>query len=240
MSGPYNPQPGGQPGEQPPWGGYPGGVGYPPYGQPAYGGQEGYLQGGYQSYPAQGGYSQEGYQQAGYQQGGYQQRQGGYSYPQQAWDTGRRERTRVIGLLGAAVGAGVLIAGFTALAWYRIVGRDIKFSDFHTALSRPGAPAFPKAYFGWLGWVLLTVVVVSAVLASLPIGSLALTFRIVAPVAGVIGIVVTLLALNSYWNNAKSFLGDIGVFKHSAVGLYATLIGFLIAGVAGLFGPRRT
>jgi hypothetical protein len=241
MNGPYNPQPGSQPGDQPPWARYPGGAGYPPYGQPAHGGQDGYQQGGYQGYPAQGGYSQGGYQQASYQQSGYQQPHGGYSYPQQAWGrTGRRERVRVIGLLGAAVGAAMLIAGFTALAWYRIVGRDIKFGDFHRALNQPGAPAFPKAYFGWLGWVLLAVVVVSAALASLPIGSFALTFRIVAPAAGVIGMVVTLLALNNYWDNAKSFLGDVGVFKHSTVGLYVTLIGFLIAGVAGIFGPRHT
>src|SRR5215471_8426084 len=122
MSGPYNPQPGRQPAEQPPWSGY--------------GRQESYLQ-------------------AGYQQSGYQQPQGGYSYPQQESDIGHSERIRVIGLLGAAVGAALLIAGFTALAWYRIVGRDIKFSDFHKALSPPGAPAFPKAYFGWLGWLLL-------------------------------------------------------------------------------------
>jgi hypothetical protein len=55
--------------------------------------------------------------------------------------------------------------------------------------------------------------------------------------------VVTLLALNSYWDKAQSNAGsanvDVGVFKHTAVGLYLTLIGFLIAGVAGVFGPRR-
>ena len=240
MSGPYNPQPGSQPGDQPLWAGYPGGAGYPPYGQPAYGGQEDYQQSGYQGYPAQGGYSQGVYQQTGYQQSGYHQPQGAYKYPQQAWGTGRRERVRVIGLLGAAVGAAALIVGFTALAWYRIADHDIKFRDIHRTLDQPGVPALPKAYFGWLGWVLVAVVVVSAALASLPIGSLALTFRIVAPVAGIIGMVVTLLALSSYWDNTRSFLADVGDFKHGAVGLYVTLIGFLVAGLAGIFGPRRT
>jgi hypothetical protein len=237
MSGPYNPQSGNQPGGQPQWGGYPGGASYPQQGQPGYAGHEGYQQGGYQGYPPQGGYQQGGYQHGGYQDAGYQQ--GGYSYPQQTWGARRRETVGVIGLIGAAVGAALLIVSFTALAWYRIIGRDIKSNDIHKSLNQPGAPAFPKAYFGWLGWVLLALVVVSALLASLPIGSAALTFRIVAPVAGVVGIIVTLLALNNYWDKANNVLGDVGVFKHSAVGLYLTLIGFLIAGVAGVSGPRR-
>jgi hypothetical membrane protein len=66
------------------------------------------------------------------------------------------------------------------------------------------------------------------------------TFRIVAPAVAVIGIIVTLLALNSFWDKASNAVGDVGVFKHSAVGLYLTLIGFLIAGVAGISGPRPT
>jgi hypothetical protein len=240
MSGPYDPQPGSQPGE-PQWGGYPGGPSYPQHGQPGYGGQGGYQQGGgYQGYPPQGGYQQGGYQHPGYQQGGYQQPQGGYSYPQQTWGARRREKVGVIGLIGAAAGAALLIVGFTALAWYRIAGQDIKFSDLHKSLNEPGAPGFPKAYFAWLGWVLLALVVVSALLASLPIGSAALTFRIVAPAVGVIGIIVTLLALNSFWDKASNAVGDVGVFNHSAVGLYLTLIGFLIAGVAGISGPRHT
>jgi hypothetical protein len=170
MSGPYNSQPDSQPGEQPPWGGYPGGASYPQHGQPGYGAHEGY-------------------------------QQGGYSYPQQAWGTPRRETVGVIGLIGAAAGAALLIVSFTALAWYRIVGQDVKFSDCHRSLNQPGAPGFPKAYFGWLGWVLL--------------------------------------ALNNYRDNATNALGGVGVFKHSAVGLYFALIGFLTAGVAGVFGPRR-
>lgn len=76
-------------------------------------------------------------------------------------------------------------------------------------------------------------------LASLPIGSAGLAFRVLAPAAGVVGIVVTLLALNTFWDKANVVSGDLGVFKHSAAGLYLTLIGFLIGGVAGVFGPRR-
>lgn len=46
--------------------------------------------------------------------------------------------------------------------------------------------------------------------------------------------------MNSYWSKAKD-LGatDVRIFKHSAIGLYLTLAGFLVAGVAAVFGPRR-
>jgi hypothetical protein len=259
MSGPYDSQSGSRPGEQPQWAGYPGdGTSLQPGrpGGPGYGPREGYQPGGYQAYPAQGGYPHggypqggyqySGYQQGGYQQGGYQQSLGGYQHPhggygyaQQAWSTHRRESVGVIGLIAAAAGAAVLIVGFTVLAWYRIGGLDITFSDFHKTVDQPGAPVFPKAYFGWLGWALLVLVAASAVLANLPIGSATLAFRILAPAGGVVGIVATLLALKDFWDKANVVAGDVGVFKHSAAGLYLILIGFLIGGVAGVFGPRR-
>jgi hypothetical protein len=277
MSAPYNPGPGEQPGEQPQWGGYPGGASYPQQEQPGYPGQEGYPQEGYQpGYPpqsgqggqgGQGGYQQGGYQQGGYPQGGYQQ--GNYpsqgNYPQQqgggygyqpgspSWGGGygtqqqARQSVGIIGLIGAAVGAVLLIVSFTALAWYKIQGANGKFSDLHSDVKdAPGAAGLglAKAYFGWLAWVLLALVVIAAVMANLPIGPSGLVFRIVAPVVGVLGLVLTLVASNNYWDKLKdqfkaAGIDDVGLFKHSQIGLYLTLAGFLIAGVAGVFGPRR-
>lgn len=266
MSSPYNPPPGGQqPGEQPQWGGYPGGANYPQQeqqpGQSGQGYQQGgYQQGGYQQggysqggysqggYQQPSGYQQGGYQQSGYQQGNYPQQQGGYSYQQQSWSDGRSSQgTQSLGFIGlavAAVGAILLIIGVTALKWYSYgAGADQKFSDIHKDLNNPGAPGLSKAYFGWMAWVLLILVVLVAVAANLPIGSGATILRIVAPVLGIIGLVLTLVALNSYFDKAKDAAQaqgvDVGLFKHSAIGLYLTLAGFLIAGVAGVFGPRR-
>lgn len=264
MSSPYNPPPGGQqPGEQPQWGGPPGGASNPQQDQPGYPGQ-GYPPGGYQQggnqqggYPQQpGGYQQQPgeYQQpGGYQQGNYPQQQGGYGYQQgaQSWGaSGQREGGQsvgIIGLVGAAVGAILLIVGATALAWYKIRGQNGKFSDLHTDIKdAPGAAGLglAKAYFGWLAWVLLALVIIAAVLANLPIGSTSLVFRIVAPVIGVLGLGLTLLALNNYWDKLKDQfqsvgIDDVGIFKHSQIGMYLMLAGFLIAGVAGVFGPRR-
>jgi uncharacterized membrane protein len=249
MSAPYNPAPGGhQSGDQPSWSGYPG-SNYPQQNQPGYGGSEEYQQGGY----GQGGYSQPGsnqyggYQPSGYQQGGYQQpsysqQQGGYGYGQGYGSYSQPRQTfGIVGLIVAVVGAAVLISGFF-LSWYKVAGQEIKFSDIHKDLNAAGsvAPALPKAYFGWLAWVLLALVIITAVLANLPIGSSALIFRIVAPIVGLAGVLLTLLALNSYFDKAKDVgATDVGIFKHSAIGLYLTLAGFVIAGVAGVFGPRR-
>ena len=237
MSSPYNPPPGGQqPGEQPQWGGQPGGANYPQQEQPGYPGQ---------------GYQQGGYQQGGYQQGNYPQQQGGYGYQQgaqQPWGgsgygSPDRQSVGIIGLAGAAVGAIVLILGMTALNWYKLEGQNGKFSNLNKDLKDAGsaAPGLAKMYFGWLAWVLVALVVIAAVLASLPIGPAGMAMRIVAPVIGVVGLAVTLLALNNYWSKAKDANPDLdlGLFKHSQIGLYLVLVGFVVAGVAGVFGPRR-
>jgi hypothetical protein len=269
MSAPYNPAPGGQqPDDQSQWGGYSGGN-YPQQNQPGYPGQDEYQQpGGYgqSSYPQPGGYQQGGYQPGGYQQGGYQQggyqqggyQQGGYqqgNYPQQPSGYGygqgysgygneQRQTLGIVGIAVAIVGAVVLISGFF-LSWYKIAGQEAKFSDIHKDLSDAGslAPGLAKAYFGWLAWVLLVLVIIAAVVANLPVGAAVLPMRIVAPVIGLLGVLLTLLALNSYWDKAKDTPAgqgaDLGIFKHSAIGLYLTLAGFIIAGVAGVFGPRR-
>lgn len=193
----------------------PGSASYPPQNRPTYGGP--------------GTYTDQGYQHS----------HAGDNSRQHTAGTHRRKPIGVIGWISTAVGAVLLIVSFTALAWYRIGGRYTAFSDFHRGLSQPDAPGFPKEYFGWLGWLLLVIVIVSAVLARLPIGSAATTFRILAPVAGIVGIVVTLLALNNFWDRANRAINQFGIFKHSTAGLYIALIGFLVAGLAGLCAPRR-
>lgn len=240
MSGPYNPPPGGNPpGEQPHWGGYPGGA-YPQPGQTGYPGQAGYQQGGGYNYPQQTGYQPGGQQQGGY---GYQQ-PAGYGYEQRDWrgySSQPREKVGIIGLALAVVGAVLLILSFTTLNWYKPPGG--KFSDLHDAAKAADA-GLAKAFSGWLAWVLVALVIITAVLANLPIGGMALTFRIIAPVLGILGIVLTLLALNNYWSKVKDAAQaqgiDVGIFNHSEIGLYFALAGFLIAGIAGVFGPRRT
>jgi len=77
----------------------------------------------------------------------------------------------VYALALAAVSAVLGVLSFTALNWYSGKG-DSKFSDVRdlvtNAQTKPYAAGMAKVYFGWLAWVLLAAVVVSAVLAALP------------------------------------------------------------------------
>ena len=125
-----------------------------------------------------------------------------------------------------------------ALNWYTVLGQAGKLTDLGNSADGIDA-GLMKAYSSYLVWILVVAVVAAAVFASLPSGAAAL-FRIITPVLGVIGIVITLLASSTFWSKAKDTgLPDAGVFKHTQIGFYLTLAGFLIAGVAGVFGPRR-
>src|SRR6266536_1719253 len=120
MSGPYNPGPGGD--------------------QPGYPGQQGY--------PQPGGYGQG----SGYQPTNYPQPHGGYWYGQAGSSLGpgygarQRQSVGLAGLAVAAVGAVLLVLGFTALNWYGADGDHLTFSDIHKSLGGLRAPGFPKAY----------------------------------------------------------------------------------------------
>ena len=246
MSAPYNPGPGeNQPGQQPQWGGYPGGANYPQQGQPSYAEQGGPpQQGNYQQGNYPGNYPPGNYPQQQQQQGG-----GGYGYQQQqpsssdsswrsSYDAESRDSVGIVGIAAAVVGALLLILGIAALDWYSAGGDKLKLSDLHKE-AKAADIGLMKAYGGFLVWILVVLVVVAAVLACIP-GSASATFRVVAPVVGLVGLVVTLVALNSFWSKVKDAGGtDVGIFKHSAIGLYLTLLGFVVAGIAGVFGPRR-
>jgi hypothetical protein len=240
MSAPYNPGPGeSQPGQQPQWGNYPGSGNYPQ--QDPSGFPEPTVYPGHGGYPGQGNYPQQG----GYQQpGNYPQQPSGYDYqqPQQpAWRSRYdqpRESAGIVGLAVATVGALLLVIGVAALNWYTVLGQEGKLTDLGDSAKDIDA-GLMKAYSGYLVWILVLAVVAAAVVASLPSGAAAL-FRIITPVLGVIGVVITLLASSTFWNKAKDTgLQDAGVFKHAQIGLFLTLAGFLIVGIAGVFGPRR-
>jgi hypothetical protein len=241
MSAPYNPGPGENPPGPQQWGNYPTGGNYPQQGQPGYPEQAGYPPTGQPQQQQQ----QGGYPQSGYQQGNYPQAPGGgYGYQQQpSWGSSYGAESRasvgVVGLVVAAVGALLLILGGAALNWYSAGGQHAKLGDLQKD-AKAADIGLMKAYGSYLFWLLLIIVVAASVVASLPVGSSAPVFRIVAPVVGVLGLVLTLLALNSYWSKAEDAgATDVGIFKHGAIGLYLTLLGFLVAGVAGVFGPRR-
>lgn len=141
---------------------------------------------------------------------------------------------RAVNPAGIAVslvgGALVLLAAF--LPWYSAGDNDTVLADIVRALDVDGAKAFPKAYFGWLIWVVLAGCVVAALFANLP-GRASGALRVAAPVLGAAGALCVVLALDDLIRQGS-------VFDNSGAGLYLTLIGFLVAGAGGALGPRRT
>ena len=90
-----------------------------------------------------------------------------------------REQERVAGFaaiaveLVALVGAGLVATSFTALDWLK--RKDSTFTDIHNRFAgiHPWFSGFTQAYFSWLGWLLLGVVLAVALAANLPVPTLA-------------------------------------------------------------------
>jgi hypothetical protein len=137
-----------------------------------------------------------------------------------------RRAANPAGIAVALIGGGTALIG-TFVDWYT----GVTLGDIVNALDADGAKAFPKAYFGWLMWVLLAATVVTALFANLPHGA-ANALRVISPVLGALGVVLVLVSLNELSQQGS-------VFDHSSGGLYLVLLGFAVAGVGGLFGPRR-
>jgi hypothetical protein len=142
---------------------------------------------------------------------------------------------RTIGIPGIALvvaGAVLLALSFVTLAWYD-VGHgiaSIKFSSLHALSSHGHGARVPRWYFGWLAGLLLGVVIVLGIAANLP-GPLAPVLRIVGPVIGLFGVVVTYWALHKVVTPAS-------VFDHTGAGLWFAFAGFLLAGTGAALGPR--
>lgn len=199
---------------------------YPPPGQYEQGqyGQGQYQQGQYGAYPQQ--YPQ------GYPQPGYPAY---YPYPVYQQPV-QRQSPGIAGLVFAAIGAILLIVAFTTLHWYSAGGAHQDFSDLHKA-AKAANQALPKAYFSWLAWIALIVCALVAVLACMPLGGSVNVLRALALLLGLGGIAITLFALkgSAHWSPFFKALrrdGDIGI--------WLTFAGFLILGIGGLIGPRKS
>ena len=139
----------------------------------------------------------------------------------------------VVGTTLAGIGAVLLIIAFTAVDWFSQFGGDSHFGDIHNVLdaSPNQANGLPKAYFGWLGWVLLIAVVVLAIAANLPSAASG-PLRVLGAVLAAAAIAITFFAIQL--TDAPSYTQ---VLKHVRVGFYLALAGFLLAGIGALVGP---
>jgi hypothetical protein len=171
------------------------------------------------------GYGQPAYGQPGYGQPGYGQP--GYGAPPAGDSFG------IAGTVMALLGGILLIVAFTAIDWFG--NPTLSFSDVGNGLDAAGdnANGFASAYFGWLAWLFLVVVVVAGVLSSVPTPALR-AFRIIGTVVGFAAAGLSFLAVQLSDHNSYLYY-----LKHARVGFYFAVIGFLIAGIGAAIGPRR-
>lgn len=145
----------------------------------------------------------------------------------------------VVGTVLAAVGAASGVVAFTAVDWYTLGAKDSSshYGEVKKVLDQLGGTAsgISKLYFGWLGWALLAVAFVVAVLANMPSSS-AGPLRALGVIIAVASIAITFWALKFL---STSSPGYSHYLDHARIGFYLALAAFLLIGIGAMIGPRR-
>ncbi|MEO8889221.1 MAG: hypothetical protein ABI301_02325 [Jatrophihabitantaceae bacterium] len=151
------------------------------------------------------------------------------------------------GAVGAAVavlGAIAIGVAFTAVDWFTHAIGDgpSHFSDIHAALKKlnavHAANSLSSAYFSWLGWALFAVAVIAAIIACAP-GATSALFKAISALTALAGIVLTLVAIDLVKRGTAGAPSYTEYLKHSRLGVYLSLAGFVLVAVGALIGPRR-
>jgi hypothetical protein len=141
------------------------------------------------------------------------------------------------GLGVAGVGAVLLLVAFSGIGWYRISGKNAGVGTMHKDAANHNAH-LAYAFFGWLGWLLVAAAIVGSVLACLYTGRMRrLLLGPAALVLGVVGIGLTLAALQDLVDRAREQGYSVSVWLYNESGLYLALLGFALTGVAATLRP---
>ncbi len=146
--------------------------------------------------------------------------------------------SQTFGAVAAAVtlvGAVLVLVSFTLTNW--LTGHNTHFNDLRATLdTNAGSFSEPaRSFFGWLGWVLLIVTTLAALLAAVP--TLGTPFRFVSPIVAIGAIVITFLAIQLVRGNPALSYSDY--LKHARAGFYLAVAGFLLTGIGGAIGPAH-
>ena len=156
----------------------------------------------------------------------------------------RARAVRVPGVALVLAGAVLVIVSFGFLDWYDVPSQgadsvgDATFGHLRSLADQLDGAGSADAYFGWLGWALLIVLIVAGVTANLPFGP-ADPFRVAGFLAGLSGVAITYLAV-AQLHNAQVAAGAAkhSVFYNSTWGLWAALTGFAVGAIGAALGPR--
>jgi hypothetical protein len=138
----------------------------------------------------------------------------------------------VVGATFVGIGGVLLVIAFTAVDWYQ----QSSFSDLHALFKNANSDqeaGLADAYFSWLGWIMLIVVVVVGIAATLPTPASG-PLRALGAIIAAAAIAVTFFSIQ-----LSSGVAYSSFIKHASVGFYLALGGFLLAGIGALTGPSN-
>ena len=154
-----------------------------------------------------------------------------------------RRAVRLTAVALVLAGAALVLISFRFLDWYVVPHRadsagDITFATLHANADQLSGVGAATAYFDWLAWLLLILLIGVGIAANL---SAPMTdgLRVVGFLLGLIGAAATYFAI-AQLHNAQVAAGaeKHSVFYNSSWGLWAAFIGYLAAATGAAIGPR--
>jgi hypothetical protein len=161
--------------------------------------------------------------------------------------TPAKEANRLIGLPGVVlvIAGGVLVlVAFRFLEWYDPPARAdstprITFGELHNSADQLSGTGTATAYFDWLAWVLIIVLVGVGVAANLPVPA-ADVLRLAGFVVGIVGVAGTYFAVAQLHNAQVAAGGERhNAFYNSSWGLWLVFAGFALGALGAGLGPRK-
>lgn len=159
-------------------------------------------------------------------------------------DPGPSQKFGTLSFILTLIGTVATVVAFTGLDWFN-GSKSSTYHQIHNIITigeanGVGATAIAKVYFSWLGWLLLALTIMMALLAATPtIGG---PFRILGVVAAVVSVVLTFVAIKIF--KADTLLGlNLSTYseylKNARAGFYTAVLGFVLIGIAAAIGPSR-
>jgi hypothetical protein len=140
-------------------------------------------------------------------------------------------------------GSVLVLVSFRFLDWYDVPSRhdsagSITFGTLHGNADQLSGAGAATAYFDWLDWLLLILLIAVGIAANLS-APMTDALRVAGFLLGLLGAAATYFAI-AQLHNAQVAAGaeKHSVFYNSSWGMWAAFVGYLAAAAGAAIGPR--